>query len=365
MLSCAVKSDGPAPAARAPARLMALAHTLLAASAAPRLAWPGGPMHRAGRTLSCPDVARSDAPGPAVHHILVVLGFLWWCLVLADAGCWVLVAEVRSGPHTRAGSLGSFSVDIALVQFLLLPWAASASCSLVSPPAVIHPCPMGNTSAAVPMARAAVRLADSRQSITARWSPMAGALVSSCTATSSPARTGTPLGSERIAGAGGHRRAPLAYAAANGNPRLTASHYVKRLSARDIAVPPCVPASAEASSQIGRGVGGGRKPGGRDTPRRRTRAMNITMQEGRGRGAVMSIPFAARAKETASGEAVGAVEVTGRPTFATASTASAADMKGSGNVGVAGISTRSGFAATSTLRRAARKKGRPRPMFLG
>ncbi len=63
--------------------------------------------------------ARWIAPEPAVHRINVFLRCLRWSLVLADAVCWVLVVEVRSSPHARAGLLGFFLGYILFAQKLV------------------------------------------------------------------------------------------------------------------------------------------------------------------------------------------------------------------------------------------------------
>ncbi len=127
---------------------------------------------------------------------------------------------------------------------------------------------------------------------------------------------------------------------------------VTRLAARDDIGYACYFAPARASSQ-----GGAEECHG-------TRGVHL-QQEGQGRGGMAADPLASRAKGTAPGEGVGAVGFMVLSAFATASTTSAVTARSSGNVGVAGFSTRSSCAATSTLSRAAQEGSRPRPLYPG
>ncbi len=199
----------------------------------------------------CPVEAPSDAPGPSPRRILV---FLYccsrWSMVLAGAAaCWGLVEVVmRSGPHDRAGPLGSFPVDFDFVLDLPIANAALGALLLISASAIVHPCPEGPACVAPPVSRTVVILAGLRLPIGMRSGPRARACASDCSASSSIAWSGAPLLSSGGAGATRARRAPRAAAFGGGIPRNSTLSCGARLAARVTAGPPCLPASAEASS---------------------------------------------------------------------------------------------------------------------
>jgi hypothetical protein len=198
----------------------------------------------------CPVEAPSDAPGPSPRRIIVFLYCcLRWSMVLADAACWGLVEVVlRSGPHDRAGPLGSFPVDFDFVLDLPTANAALGALLLISASAIVHPCPEGPACVAPPVSRTVVILADLRPPIGMRSGPRARARASYCSASSSTAWSGAPLLSSGGAGATRARRAPRAAASWGGIPQNSTLSGVARLPARVTAGSSCLPASAEASS---------------------------------------------------------------------------------------------------------------------
>ncbi len=223
----------------------------------------------------CPVEAPLDAPGPIPRRIIVFRCCSRWSMVLADAACWGLVEVVlRSGPHDRASPLGSFPVDLVIALDLPTAYVAFGALLSVSPSASIHPCPVGPARAAPPASRTVVLLVDLRLPVGMRSVPRTRTCASSCSATSSAAWSGALLLSPGGAGASWTYHAPRAVTSWDGTPpRSSVLGGVARLPARVTTGPHCLPASAEASSQIAGGgddweeAGGGgkirRMPGAR------------------------------------------------------------------------------------------------------
>ncbi len=207
---------------------------------APALAW-----------FSSLKVAPVAAPRASLRRILVFPSCSRWSLELADAVCWGLPVEVvRSDPYVRMGTLGFFVGVIVITQLLIL-WAIPAVIVSVSMPAPFPPSPSGFMGAVLPIAQAAVRLADSRLAIAVRRRPMARTPMLDCAATTSPSRRAAPMGPTWTAEARQRHRAPLADTSVGGLHPADAAQRAEKLLTRGTAWQYCVPASAWASSQKG------------------------------------------------------------------------------------------------------------------
>ncbi len=217
------------------------------------VAHTGTPHRKEAAAPLCLVVARSIAPRPRPHRIIVVHCCWRWFLGLADAVCCAVVVVVRSGAHARALSLGSFIVVDVFAQDLVTPWMLTADVVLVSHPAPFPPRPDGQTSGAPSGTRATVHLAGRRHRFWMWSSPWARTLGRTCTARPSTSWAGAPTGSERIAEEPRACLLPPAATLASGAHRGRILNGVTRLAARGAAGSDCLPASAEASSQRGAG----------------------------------------------------------------------------------------------------------------
>jgi hypothetical protein len=249
--AAAATSHREMPATRAPATLATWTPVTLATT---RVAPP--PLHHgmvvpALAWLSSLKVAPVAAPRASLRRILVFPSCSRWSLELADAVCWGLpVEEVRSDPYIRMGTLGFFVKGIVITQLLIL-WANIAIVVSVSTTAHHPPRPTGLVGAALPIARAAVRLAVSRLAIAVRRRPMARTPMLDCAATTSPSRRAAPTGPTRATEARRRHRVPIAVTSVDGPPPATVTQRAEKLLTRGAAWQHCVPASAWASSQKG------------------------------------------------------------------------------------------------------------------
>ncbi len=189
--------------------------------------------------------------------------------MLADAACWELVEGLRSGPHDRARLLGFFRVHFAFALILIPATAAVAVVFSVMSSALIPVCPHGRANAASPHARATAHPANLMLSLGGmRPGSLAGTFASTCTAPPTT-RSGPPLCFVRRAEAGQPRRVPHAATSGDGIPQPPSLGSAVRLAAHGTTSSPCLPASAEASSQKGGGVGTLEEAGGGTMARRR------------------------------------------------------------------------------------------------
>ncbi len=294
------------------------------------------------------------APRTLTHRVHVVLPPMRRCLTplyLADAVVCMLRRSVRSVRHWAAGTLGSFSVILALVVFESVPVVVMTWLLLVVHLARYHPSPRGMTGGAPSAARAAARPA----AVAAATGIAAGAPGTDCTGTQSSQWTTADFGRWLLPSARGTptvprptRRLPLSTPTI---PRRCGA----RLPALLAAVVTCLPASAEASPQIG--GGGGRQWKGKEMKEQKEGLRSTQEMKPQGKEPYYTWT-GGRGKQGAEGEreeAVGVADCYGTPSSAATSTASDMGLRSSGNVGAAGFVLVSGFAPASTLRKAAKR----------